>query len=473
MKILDEYFEMFTRLLSSSYRLQNRFVIVPRVCLSLLQPVIISKDITVGEAIEDYVARVYPEKFEKENRSYVNIWQNQKKKQTYVFGQFSDDFIAKPYTQNLVRRLDLESEQFKLVLFNLLGLINQHKKLKAGKFKISKNGEDIAYFSKHADGNTDEVSLRIIQMRIPDSEICLKNSPRMHGINVPFPMTPSYWSVLVLHSDRPDRGFFELEDGADSKKYQVVVAVDDNEPSSPLVVIDSNIGNSEVELETFLKAEVKEPFYKEKTWEHFDDYGHFFESELKTEFETGLKIITYNTLGNKLSDNDQWKHLKREVCLSNEYRRQLLHSEMLYYQADVIGIQEFNPESMPDFYVSEEIGDSDNRDNSPLGIAYNPKRVKLLSHKFARYSTLVDKLLNDQTSNYDDAKEKMKTKKQKFYMANMQFLGSTNREPRSFLFVNTHLNYNTAKIRYLQPRFSHNVINVVRTRSHFSHDKSE
>ena len=51
--------------------------------LSLLQPVILAKDKDEGKAVESFVRRVYPEKFEEENRRYISVWEGKKRKQTY------------------------------------------------------------------------------------------------------------------------------------------------------------------------------------------------------------------------------------------------------------------------------------------------------------------------------------------------------------------------------------------------------
>ena len=51
--------------------------------LSLLQPVILAKNIDEGKAVEAFIKRVYPEKFEEKNRRYINVWEDKKRKQTY------------------------------------------------------------------------------------------------------------------------------------------------------------------------------------------------------------------------------------------------------------------------------------------------------------------------------------------------------------------------------------------------------
>lgn len=61
--------------------------------------------------------------------------------------------MEKPFVDYLVRRLDFNNEQFKLVLFNLLGLINKQLKLKPGSFGVNQHPELQINYTKKLDND--------------------------------------------------------------------------------------------------------------------------------------------------------------------------------------------------------------------------------------------------------------------------------------------------------------------------------
>ena len=400
----------------------------------LINPAVYSNYDTDYQLLKHDLKRLFPEKFEIKNRSYINICSVQKsenvlpkidvhcefekyhKSANMIFpkGRPSNQKLTFDWNSKMINLMDENfCQQFLQTFYINNSDILANESFEASEIEIESLNEISAVLRLNRSskfGGSHEI---MVQVNHP---LLILETPAFHplltyNIKVPILFTANIYKKydkIVLHSDNYKKNDFEIVDlerfyhEPESLKSNVVLlALDQNLPNSTPIYLSPIIHNripspdkkwwfEKYDLEKTGKFNLIEPFYKKREWKVFE--------QPKSPVTSHIKIISYNMLMSNLAKSSaketrtkevaSWNHLEDTPEIEFPYRKQLLYNEIIHYDADILCFQESETRAIPT--IKYEFIESFNsvKGQASLVTAYNPERFELIEHATTTFHSI-------------------------------------------------------------------------------------